>query len=130
MKFVLSAEERELIRSMRMDHTPWQKIEAKLGYSRNVIRRTADEMNLPSARVRKRPRSPASPLLQHAMALVFLSERKPQDIARDAGLGRNAIYTWTNHAPTVTSMEAILRALGYRLVIEKIEENKKLTNGG
>ena len=78
---------------------------------------------------RGRPAKPPihrHPLLSDVLSLVARSGRTDSDVSLDAGLSRNSISHWRHRTmPGVNNLEAVLRAIGYHLLIVPFSARSK-----
>lgn len=78
---------------------------------------------------RGRPAKPPThrhPLLSDVLSLVARSGRTDSDVSLDAGLSRNSISHWRHRTmPGVNNLDAVLRAIGYRLLIVPFSARSK-----
>lgn len=69
----------------------------------------------------------ASRVLYELIEILLAQNLSYRKVAKMAGFNLNAPTRWARglHAPSILTCEALAEVLGYRLVLEKVEQNDK-----
>lgn len=64
-------------------------------------------------------------ILDHILETMRNSGKSINQIAKESGVSRTTIHSWQNEksGPTIFSAEAVLKTVGYTLIISKTESN-------
>lgn len=65
------------------------------------------------------------PIIRFMIEEINRQRRNYEELAETSGVARNFAHSWRRGAdPKLTNIDAVLNALGYRLIVEKIDDDK------